>query len=111
MGLLGPLGTVFGGSIGSGVGTFIAGALDNTWGSATVRKTTGELAKSAVQSAMVALGTSAVTGFMDYSVRLAVPTKANGLMPCLTETFGNMIVSFYGAIDDAMTYLLIMGAK
>ena len=40
-----------------------------------------------------------------------VPTKAYGLMPCLTETFGNMIVSFYGAIDDAMTYLLIMGAK
>lgn len=40
-----------------------------------------------------------------------VPTKANGLMPCLTETFGNMIVSFYGAIDDVMTYLLIMGAK
>ena len=110
-GLMGPLGTVLGGSVGSGLGTLITGGLDNLWGSRDMRKSAGEIAQNAVISSAVALGTSAVTGFIDLSVRTGMPTQAGGLMPRLTETFGKMINAFFGAVDDAMTYILIMGAE
>lgn len=110
-GLMGPLGTVLGGSVGSGLGTLITGGLDNLWGSRDMRKSAGEITQNAVISSAVALGTSAVTGFIDLSVRTGMPTQAGGLMPGLTETFGKMINAFFGAVDDAMTYILIMGAE
>ena len=108
-GLLGPLGTVIGGSVGSGLGTLIAGGLDNLWGSKNMHKSAGEIFENAARSSAVALATSAVTGYMDLAVRIGVPTQANGLMPCLTDTFGKMITAFFGAIDDAETYILLMG--
>ena len=111
VGLMGPLGTVIGGSVGSGLGTLIAGGLDNLCGSAEMRKSTEEVFKNAAVSSVVALGTSALTRYMDLAVRMGVPTQANGLMPGLTDTFGKMINAFFGGTDDAMTYMLIMGTE
>jgi hypothetical protein len=109
MGGLGPLGTVIGGSLGSGLGTLISGGLDNFWGSRDVQKSTVELFKNAVQSSAVALATSAVTGCIDFASKSVDYVLANELLPCLTDTFGKMITAFFGAVDDAATYILIMG--
>ena len=37
--------------------------------------------------------------------------NADSMMPGLTDTFGKMINAFFGGIDDAMTYMLIMGTE
>lgn len=108
-GLSGPLGTTLGGSVGSGLGTLITGALDNLWGSEDMKKSSAQIWGNAAVSFTVALGTSSLTGFVDASVRMGVPSRAYGLMPGLTDTFGKMITSFFGAIDDAITYIVIMG--
>ena len=108
-GLAGPLGVVIGGSIGSGLGTLIAGGLDNYWGLDDMQKSTATIFSSALKSSAVAFGTSMLTGYIDIAVRMGLPTQANGLMPGLTNTFGKMINAFFGALDDAMTYIIIMG--
>jgi hypothetical protein len=108
-GLSGPLGTAMGGSVGSGLGTLITGALDNWWGSDDMKKSADQILGNAAVSFMVAIGTSSLTGFVDAAVRMGVPTQAYGLMPGLTDTFGKMITSFFGSIDDAITYIVIMG--
>ena len=110
-GLAGPLGIVLGGSAGSGLGTLITGALDNLWGSAGMQKPAGEIFKNAAISSVFALGTSMLTAYVDIAVKMGVASQGYGLMPGLTDTFGKMLNAFFGAMDDAITYILIMRAE
>lgn len=79
------------------------------WGSEDMKKSADQIWKNAAESFTVAIGTSSLTGFVDVAERTGVSSQAFGLMPGLSDTFGKMITSFFGAIDDAMTYIVIMG--
>ena len=106
LGLLHPAGTIIGGGIGSAVGTYITENLNNSGKPKSEQKTSEQIKKDSIRSGIVGTATSTLTAFMGNAVKEAVPTKANGLMPSLTTGFGKMISGFFGAVDDAITYML-----
>ena len=110
-----PGGTIWGGSLGTGCGTAITSVLNNLDpDSATLSNTT--ICKNSFSSAAKAFATSTMTymigdgvGGIDYdtgNVYGAVADKCGGLLPTLTLGFGEAVKAFFGAMDDAMVYLL-----
>ena len=106
LGLINPVGTIIGGGIGSAAGTYLTENLNNIGKPKSEQKTPEQIKRDSIRSGLIGAATSTLTAYMGCAVDIAVPTKANGLMPTLTPGFGKMIVGFFGAVDDAITYML-----
>ena len=105
--LLGPAGTTLGGSAGTGVGTFLTETLDSFYGPPNYQKDFKEIAADSGKAAFVALGTSSITAAIGWGLDPA-KNPSLSLMEDMTEPFRNMMSSFFGALDDAATYLFLM---
>ena len=105
----GSVGTWLGGAGGSGLGTFIAGHLDNLASPESERKSDTEILAATARTAVVALGTSAITAYMSSGFNYALQTNGlDGLMVGMDEAFATMGSQFFGSIDDAITYEVLM---
>ncbi|MGM9602228.1 MAG: RHS repeat-associated core domain-containing protein [Faecousia sp.] len=108
----GALGTWLGGAGGSGLGTFIAGTLDNLASPESERKSDTEILAASAHTAVVALSTSAITAYMSSGFTYALKSNGlDGLMVGMDEAFANMGSQFFGSVDDAATYVLVMKDK
>ena len=105
--LSGPFGVMFGGSVGSGFGTFLTGVLDNAWGTPEQEKTMTQIAKDSMTSSAVALCTSSVSAYVSCASQMASKATETIFEP-YTETFCKMIDAFFCGIDDALTYVFLM---
>ena len=97
-------GIIFGGSLGSGLGTFITEFLDFKFDHSNSSKTLKSMLGNSITSASVALITSAITGYAN----IMVDSNSNNLI-AITETFSEMFKAFFSAIDDAITYIITGG--
>ena len=98
-------GIIFGGSIGSGTGTFVTEFLDKYYGMKN-EKNISQILDDAGQSAVISLFTSSLTALIGQGVKMQLNEGSNELMKNFTKTFGDLINSFFSAIDDAITYIL-----
>lgn len=104
---LGPAGTALGGSAGTGLGTFLTETLDSFCGPPDLKKGFKEIAADSGKAAFVALGTSSVTAIVGSGLD-PMKNPCLSLMNNMTTPFRNMLSSFFGAADDAGTYLFLM---
>ena len=111
---LGPAGTIIGGSVGSGTGTFITESLNNTGLPNGQKKSSQEIVVEAINASIIGAAMSAITAGIGYSVDFAQgPHGYNswagrlspnvGIAP-ITPGFGEMLKGFFGVADDAMAY-------
>lgn len=110
-----PGGTIWGGALGSGIGTAITMGCNN-WDPYSADATLQEIVSSSVISATKAGLLSCVTAYMSNSVGGidyktgeligGVANQCNGLMPSLTLSFAEGIKAFFGAVDDALVYVI-----
>ncbi len=105
----GPCGTWLGGAFGSGLGTCVAGAMDNMYLPADERKSGADIWNATQRTFAVALVTSGVTALMGSGFQYAYETNGiDGLMVGMDEAFANIGNQFFGSVDDAITYMLLM---
>ena len=106
------IGTLFGGSIGSGLGTFVAEALDKVVG--VSQKSWGQIGIDTAKSGAVALVTSSLTANVVAGANILDDYKGaigEGLKPIMktwSPVFSDMTQAFFSAIDDACTYLWLL---
>lgn len=102
----GSVGTWLGGAGGSGLGTFIVGYLDNLASPESERKSDTEILAA---TAVVALGTSVIIAYMSSGFNCALQTNGlDGLVVGMDEAFATMGSQFFGTIDGAITYEVLM---
>ena len=112
----GPAGTIVGGGFGSGVGTFITEAMNNSQKAEEKRAKTIEIAKQATKSAVIGMVMSITTAIigegvaprnksMSYNMWASSIHSENILAP-ITPGFGKFLEGFLGTVDDAMAYIL-----
>ena len=107
-GLSQPQALLAGGVVGSAVGTYTTQWIDNCFAPDNMKKTHEEMVGAAIETALVAVFTSAITA---YVAGMTLDTStAEALMPGgWTITNSNWLNTFFGAIDDATTYILMQG--
>ena len=111
---LGPAGTIIGGSVGSGAGTFITESLNNTGLPNGQKKSSQEIVVEAINASIIGAVMSAITAGIGHSVDFAqgphgYNSWAGTLLPNvgiapITPGFGEMLKGFFGVADDAMAY-------
>ena len=111
---LGPAGTIIGGSVGSGAGTFITESLNNTGLPNGQKKSSQEIVVEAINASIIGAAMSAITAGIGHSVDFAqgphgYNSWAGTLLPNvgiapITPGFGEMLKGFFGVADDAMAY-------
>ena len=70
-------------------------------------KVVKEIAADSGKAALVALGTSSMTATINFGLDPA-KNPCLSLMTGMTEPFRNTLSAFFGALDDAATYLFLM---
>ena len=109
-----PGGTVWGGALGTSIGTAATMGLNNR-DPDSANSTASEIATEVKNSAIKATATSMLTasigsgvGGINYKTSTLYGGVADGccgLMPSLTLGFGEGIKAFFGAVDDALVYI------
>lgn len=107
-------GTVWGGILGTGIGTSITMGLNNL-DPDSKHSTTAEIVASVRDSSLKAMFTSSMTALVGAGVgginyknsKLygGVSDCCGGLMPSLTLGFAEGMKAFFGAVDDALVYI------
>ncbi len=109
-----PGGTVWGGALGTSVGTAVTMGFNNL-DPGSANSTASEIATEVKNSAIKATATSMITasigagvGGIDYKTGTlygGVADGCGGLMSSFTLGFGEAIKAFFGAVDDALVYI------
>lgn len=111
---LGAAGTIIGGGIGSGAGTFITESLNNNSMPNSQKKSSQEIFVEAIDAAIIGATMSTLTAGIGYCIDFAQKPQgynswAETLLPNvgiapITPGFGEMLKGFFGVADDAMAY-------
>ena len=80
--------------------------IDNGFTPDEDKKSISEIVESSLESAAVATCTSIPTGIINSGVKIYQKDDYN-LMHNFTPEFGNMLSAFFGAVDDANTYIYL----
>ena len=112
---LGPVGTILGGGIGSGLGTAVTETWNNNGKPKDQKKSSQTIMNDSLKSAAVGTIMSIATAGFGYGIDYAQgPCGYNswasslapgaGIAP-ITPGFGEMMKGFFSSVDDAMVYI------